>query len=115
MLTSNICLAKTLKNSKISHFYYISRCLYNNKISALDDSILEHYLQKLGLKPNNKLIILYDQPNDFEFFIQKNKEKYNFMKYLENNSMKYLQNNDQQLINKIFEFKNKSIKLYLIV
>ena len=71
--------------------------------------------KELGLKPNNKLIILYDQPNDFEFFIQKNKEKYNFMKYLENNSMKYIENNDQQLINKIFEFKNKSIKLYLLV
>ena len=46
-------LKKTLKNSKISHFYYINRCLYNNKLSSLDDSILEHYLQKLGLKPNN--------------------------------------------------------------
>ena len=51
--TKKIHLKKTLKNSKISHFYYISRCLYNNKLSSLDDSILEHYLQKLGLKPNN--------------------------------------------------------------
>ena len=51
-LRHNKKLKKTLKNGKTSHFYYINRCIYNNKLSTLDDSILENYLKKLGLQPN---------------------------------------------------------------
>jgi len=86
-------LKKTLKNSKTSHFYYISRCLYNNKLSNLDDSILEHYLKQLGLKPNNRAMKFIEN-EDMKIVKEIKKKDKNFKDndFCQFNQLKYYKN-----------------------
>jgi len=98
-------LKKTLKNSKTSHFYYISRCLYNNKLSNLDDSILEHYLKQLGLKPNNRAMKFIEN-EDMKIVKEIKKKDKNFKDndFCQFNQLKYYKNTN--VIDKLKEYKN---------
>jgi hypothetical protein len=94
------------KNNKTLHYYYISRCLYNENESGLDDSILEYYLKKLGLIPNNRAM-KFIETEDMKIVkeIQKKDKNFKHNYFCKFNQLKYY--NNKNIIDKLIVGNNK--------